>query len=343
MMMKALVKNVMGPGIVLAEKPRPTVKSKEVLVKVEKTAICGTDMHIYHWDEWAAKTIPVPMTIGHEFYGRICALGQDVSEYQIGQRVSGEGHLVCGQCPFCRTGRAHLCPYTKGIGVNCEGAFAEYLAIPASNIIPLPDDLSDECAAILDPFGNATHTALSFNLVGEDVLITGAGPIGMMAVGVARHAGARRIVITDVNPYRLALAKKMGADIALDVSKANLADAMKALDINYGFSVGMEMSGNPSAFSDMIHHLQHGAGLALLGIPTKNTAVDWHQIIFKCIHIQGIYGRKMYDTWYKMMSMLQSGLNLQPMITHQFSYAHYQDAFECMASGQSGKVLIDWT
>lgn len=341
--MKALVKELAEPGISLVEKPLPIIGPRDVLVKIEKTAICGTDMHIYHWDEWAAKTVPVPMTIGHEFYGRIHALGQNVSEYQIGQRVSGEGHLVCGQCSFCRTGRAHLCPYTKGIGVNCEGAFAEYLAMPASNIIALPDDLSDEYAAILDPFGNATHTALSFNLVGEDVLITGAGPIGMMAVAVARHAGARRIVITDVNPHRLQLAKAMGADIALDISKENLKDAMQTLDIIHGFSVGMEMSGNPKAFSDMIHHLQHGAGLALLGIPPQNTPVDWHQIIFKCIRIQGIYGRKMYDTWYKMMAMLQSGLNLKPMITHQFSYTNYQDAFECMASGQSGKVLIDWT
>jgi threonine 3-dehydrogenase len=341
--MKALVKELAGPGIQLVEKPMPSIGPQDVLVKIEKTAICGTDMHIYHWDEWAAKTIPVPMTIGHEFYGRICELGQDVTQYQIGQRVSGEGHLVCGQCPFCRTGRAHLCPFTKGIGVNCEGAFAGYLSIPASNIIAIPDDLSDEYAAILDPFGNATHTALSFNLVGEDVLITGAGPIGMMAVAVARHAGARRIAITDVNPYRLKLAKTMGADIALDISKESLTDAMKALDITYGFSVGMEMSGNPKAFSDMISHLQHGAGLALLGIPPQNAPVDWHQVIFKCIRIQGIYGRKMYDTWYKMMSMLQSGLNLKPMITHQFSYTNYQDAFECMASGQSGKVLIDWT
>ncbi|NDH08027.1 MAG: L-threonine 3-dehydrogenase [Gammaproteobacteria bacterium] len=341
--MKALVKQFAGPGITMVDKPIPIVGPKDVLVKIEKTAICGTDMHIYHWDEWAAKTIPVPMTIGHEFYGKIFALGQDVSEFQIGQRVSGEGHVVCGQCLFCRTGRAHLCPDTKGIGVNIDGAFAEYLLLPASNVISLPDALSDEVSAILDPFGNATHTALSFNLVGEDVLITGAGPIGMMAVAVARHAGARRIVITDVNPYRLELAKTMGADIALNIATSKLTDAMKTLDINYGFSFGMEMSGNPQAFSDMIHHLQAGAGLALLGIPPQHAPVDWHQIIFKCIRIQGIYGRKMYDTWYKMMAMLQSGLNLKPIITHQFSYANYQDAFECMASGQSGKVLIDWT
>jgi len=341
--MKALVKKSAGPGLTMMDKPIPSIGPKDVLVKIEKTAICGTDMHIYHWDEWAAKTIPVPMTIGHEFYGRIVAFGQDVTGFELGQRVTGEGHLVCGQCRFCRTGRAHLCPDTKGIGVHVDGAFAEYLLLPASNIIPLPDEISDTLSAILDPLGNATHTALSFNLVGEDVLISGAGPIGIMAVAVARHAGARRIVITDMNPYRLNLAKTMGADMALDISQSNLCDAMKTLNISDGFSLGMEMSGNPQAFSDMIHHLQHGAGLALLGIPPQHVPVDWHQVIFKCLRIQGIYGRKMYDTWYKMMAMLQSGLNLQPMITHQFSYADYQYAFDCMASGQSGKVLIDWT
>ena len=341
--MKALVKKSAGPGLTMMDKPIPSLGPKDVLVKIEKTAICGTDMHIYHWDEWAAKTIPVPMTIGHEFYGRIVALGQDVAGFEIGQRVTGEGHLVCGQCRFCRTGRAHLCPDTKGIGVHVDGAFAEYLLLPASNIIPLPDEISDTLSAILDPLGNATHTALSFNLVGEDVLISGAGPIGIMAVAVARHAGARRIVITDINPYRLNLAKTMGADMALDISQSNLCDAMNILNISDGFSRGMEMSGNPQAFSDMIHHLQHGAGLALLGIPPQHVPVDWHQVIFKCLRIQGIYGRKMFDTWYKMMAMLQSGLNLQPMITHQFSYADYQHAFDCMASGLSGKVLIDWT
>ena len=341
--MKALVKKSAGPGLTMMDKPIPSLGPKDVLVKIEKTAICGTDMHIYHWDEWAAKTIPVPMTIGHEFYGRIVALGQAVTGLELGQRVTGEGHLVCGQCRFCRTGRAHLCPDTKGIGVHVDGAFAEYLLLPASNIIPLPDEISDTLSAILDPLGNATHTALCFNLVGEDVLISGAGPIGIMAVAVARHAGARRIVITDMNPYRLNLAKTMGADMALDISQSNLCDAMNILNISDGFSLGMEMSGNPQAFSDMIHHLQHGAGLALLGIPPKHVPVDWHQVIFKCLRIQGIYGRKMFDTWYKMMAMLQSGLNLQPMITHQFSYADYQHAFDCMASGQSGKVLIDWT
>jgi threonine 3-dehydrogenase len=340
--MKALVKLLPEKGIWLQDVEKPTVGKNDVLIEVEKTAICGTDMHIYHWDEWAQLTIPVPMTIGHEFYGKIVALGDEVKNYKIGQRVSGEGHLVCGICKFCRTGQAHLCPKTVGVGVNRMGAFAKYLSIPQENVIILPDDIPDEYAAILDPFGNATHTALSFDLLGEDVLITGAGPIGLMAVAITKFAGARRVVITDVNAYRLELAKKMGADATVLLPNQQLNDVMQDLGIKDGFGVGLEMSGHPSALTQMINALQHGGGIALLGIPPKQTAIDWHQVIFKCLRIQGIYGRKMYSTWYKMMAMLQSGLDLSPIITHEYAVADYQEAFEMMSSGQSGKILLDW-
>ncbi|HBB52883.1 MAG TPA: L-threonine 3-dehydrogenase [Legionellales bacterium] len=340
--MKALVKLLPEKGIWLQDVEKPIVGKNDVLIEVEKTAICGTDMHIYHWDEWAQLTIPVPMTIGHEFYGRIVALGDEVKNYKIGQRVSGEGHLVCGVCKFCRTGQAHLCPKTVGVGVNRMGAFAKYLSIPQENVIILPDDIPDEYAAILDPLGNATHTALSFDLLGEDVLITGAGPIGLMAVAIAKIAGARRVVITDINAYRLELAKKMGADATVLLPKQQLTDVMKDLGIEHGFGVGLEMSGHPSALTQIINALQHGGGMALLGIPPKQTAIDWHQVIFKCLRIQGIYGRKMYSTWYKMMAMLQSGLDLSPIITHEYAVADYQEAFEMMSSGHSGKILLDW-
>jgi threonine 3-dehydrogenase len=340
--MKALVKLLPEKGIWLQDVEEPTVGKNDVLIEIEKTAICGTDMHIYHWDEWAQSTIPVPMTIGHEFYGRIVAAGDGLKNMSIGQRVSGEGHLVCGVCQFCRTGQAHLCPQTVGVGVNRTGAFAKYLSIPQENVIMLPDDISDEYAAILDPFGNATHAALSFDLLGEDVLITGAGPIGLMAVAIAKHAGARRVVITDINSYRLDLAKKMGADAGVLMPEQQLTDVMQALGIKGGFGVGLEMSGHPSALTQMIHSLQHGGGIALLGIPPKQTAIDWHQVIFKCLRIQGIYGRKMYSTWYKMLAMLQSGLDLSPIITHEFAVADYQTAFETLSSGLSGKVLLDW-
>lgn len=339
--MKALVKAKPEPGIWLQDVEKPRCKPGYVLIKIEKTAICGTDMHIFNWDEWAQKTIPIPMVVGHEFYGKIVELGDNVSNLKIGQRVSGEGHLVCGSCRFCRTGNAHLCPKTEGVGVNRSGAFGDYLTIPAENVIVLPDDLKDEHAAILDPFGNATHCVLTYDVLGEDVLITGAGPIGMMAVAIAKHCGARRVVITDVNPYRLNLAKKMGADAAVDIRHERLADVMHDLNIE-GFAVGLEMSGHPKGFNDLINFMQHGGGIALLGIPPNETLIEWHQVIFKCLRIQGIYGRKMYSTWYKMLAMLQSGLNLDPIITHHFSIHDYAKGFTTMNSGQSGKVILDW-
>jgi threonine 3-dehydrogenase len=339
--MKALVKAYAEPGIWLQDLESPSCGPDQVLIRIEKTAICGTDMHIYHWDAWAQNTIPVPMIVGHEFYGRIVELGSSVQGLSIGQRVSGEGHLVCGHCRFCRVGDGHLCPYTQGIGVNRSGAFAEYLAIPATNVVVLPDDLSDDYAAILDPLGNATHCVLTYDVVGEDVLITGAGPIGIMAVALAKHAGARKVVITDVNPYRLNLAKALGADAAVNVKDERLLDVMTDLGIP-GFAVGLEMSGHPDAFNDLIANLQHGGGLALLGIPPQNTLIEWHQVIFKCLRIQGIYGRKMYSTWFKMLSMLQSGLNLDKVITHHFDIHDYAQGFKQMESGQSGKVILNW-
>lgn len=339
--MKALVKAYAQAGIWLQEQTIPQCAPNQVLIKIEKTAICGTDMHIYHWDEWAQKTIPVPMIVGHEFYGRIVELGAFVTGLHIGQRVSGEGHLVCGQCRFCRVGDAHLCPYTQGIGVNRPGAFAEYLALPAANVVALPDDLPDDYAAILDPLGNATHCVLTYDVVGEDVLITGAGPIGMMAVALAKHAGARKVVITDVNPYRLELAQSLGADAAVNIKHDNLADVMVNLGIP-GFAVGLEMSGHPDAFNTLVSHLQHGGGIALLGIPPQNTLIEWHQVIFKCLRIQGIYGRKMYSTWFKMLSMLQSGLDLKKVITHHFPIDDFAAGFQQMESGQSGKVILNW-
>jgi len=339
--MKALVKAYAEQGIWLQAQDVPTCAPDQVLIQIEKTAICGTDMHIYHWDAWAQKTIPVPMIVGHEFYGRIVEVGALVSGFHIGQRVSGEGHLVCGRCRFCRVGDAHLCPYTQGIGVNRPGAFAEYLALAASNVIALPDDLPDDYAAILDPLGNATHCILTYDLVGEDVLITGAGPIGMMAVALAKHAGARKVVITDVNPYRLALAKSLGADAAVNIQQENLVDVMANLGIP-GFAVGLEMSGHPDAFNTLVTHLQHGGGIALLGIPPQNTLIEWHQVIFKCLRIQGIYGRKMYSTWFKMLAMLQSGLNLDKVITHHFPLQDFALGFQQMESGKSGKVILNW-
>ena len=340
--MKALVKGLPEKGIWLEEVDTPECVDDHVIIKIEKTAICGTDMHIYHWDEWAQKTIPVPMVVGHEFYGKIVQLGRSVSGLTIGQRVSGEGHLVCGICRFCRTGQAHLCPETKGVGVNRSGAFAQFLSIPACNVVALPDDLKDDYAAILDPLGNATHCVLTYDVLGEDVLITGAGPIGMMAVAVARHCGARRIVITDVNPYRLELALQMGADRAVNVAHEDLYSVMASLGID-GFSVGLEMSGQPKAFNQLIQAMGHGSGIALLGIPPNHTSIEWHQVIFKCLRIQGIYGRKMYSTWYKMMAMLQSGLNLDPIITHHFDVKDYLLGFQTMDSGESGKVILDWS
>jgi threonine 3-dehydrogenase len=340
--MRALVKAKAERGIWLQELDKPTIGHNDVLIKVRRTAICGTDIHIYQWDDWASRTIPVPLAVGHEFSGEIVECGVEVNGYSVGDRVSAEGHVTCGFCRNCRAGRRHLCMNTVGVGVNRAGAFADYISVPAFNIFKLPDSISDELASILDPLGNATHTALSFDLVGEDVLITGAGPIGIMAVAIARYAGARHIVITDVNDYRLDLAKKMGASVALNVTSNSIDQTMQDLGMEEGFDVGMEMSGNPTAFRDMLRTMHHGGKVALLGIPPDQTAIDWTQVIFKGLEIKGIYGREMFETWYKMSSMLQSGLNIQPIITHRFPLADYQDAFDLMESGQSGKIVLNW-
>jgi threonine 3-dehydrogenase len=340
--MKALVKDKAGPGLTLTDVPKPEVGHNDVLIRIRKTAICGTDIHIWKWDEWAAKTIPVGMHVGHEYVGEIVAMGQEVRGFEIGDRVSGEGHVTCGHCRNCRAGRRHLCRNTVGVGVNRPGAFAEYLSLPAVNAFKIPDNIADDLAAIFDPYGNATHTALSFNLVGEDVLITGAGPIGIMAVAIAKHVGARHVVVTDVNDYRLELARKMGASRAVNVAREKLADVMQGLGMVEGFDVGLEMSGVPAAFANMLDVMNHGGKVALLGIPPANTAIDWNNVIFKGLEIKGIYGREMFETWYKMVAMLQSGLDLSPILTHHFPLAHYVEGFETMLSGQSGKVILDW-
>jgi threonine 3-dehydrogenase len=340
--MKALAKLERAPGLTLTRVKKPEVGHNDVMIRITKTAICGTDIHIWKWDEWAQKTIPVPMHVGHEYVGEIVELGQEVRGFAIGDRVSGEGHITCGFCRNCRAGRRHLCRNTVGVGVNREGAFAEFLVIPAFNAFKIPDEIPDEIAAIFDPFGNATHTALSFNLVGEDVLITGAGPIGCMAAAIARHVGARHVVVTDVNDYRLDLARRMGATRAVNVTRTKLRDVMAELRMTEGFDVGLEMSGVPSAFSDMLACMNHGGKIALLGIPPSHMAIDWNQVIFKGLEIKGIYGREMFETWYKMVAMLQSGLDLSPMITHRFSVDDYERAFATMLSGQSGKVVLDW-
>ena len=341
--MRALVKAKPERGIWLEKTQKPKVGHNDVLIKVHRTAICGTDIHIYQWDDWAQKTIPVPMAVGHEFSGEIVETGIEVKGYDVGDRVSAEGHVTCGVCRNCRAGRRHLCRSAVGIGVNRPGAFAEFIAVPAFNLFKLPDVITDDMAAILDPFGNATHTALSFDLVGEDVLITGAGPIGIMAVAIARYAGARHIVITDVNDYRLGLAKKMGASVAFNVTTGTLDGVIKDLGMTEGFDVGMEMSGNPEAFRDLIRTMHHGGSVALLGIPPGEMAIDWNEVIFKGLTMKGIYGREMFETWYNMSSMLQSGLNIDPIITHRFPIDEYQEAFDLMESGQSGKIILDWT
>ena len=340
--MKALVKAKAERGIWLEDIAKPAIGHNDVLIKVRRTAICGTDIHIYQWDDWASKTIPVPLAVGHEFSGKVVDCGSEVRGFEIGDRVSGEGHITCGVCRNCRAGRRHLCINTVGVGVNRAGAFAEYLSIPAFNVFKLPDVISDDLASILDPLGNATHTALSFDLVGEDVLITGAGPIGVMAVAIARYAGARHIVITDVNDYRLDLAIKAGASVALNVTRGSIDDTMKDLGMEEGFDVGMEMSGNPSAFRDLLRTMHHGGNVALLGIPPGEMAIDWNDIIFKGLNLKGVYGREMFETWYKMASMLQSGLNVDSIITHRFSVDDFQPAFDLMESGQSGKVILSW-
>jgi threonine 3-dehydrogenase len=340
--MKALVKKERRPGIWLDEIAEPKIGPNDVLIKIAKTAICGTDMHIYKWDSWAQKTIPVPMAVGHEYYGHIVEIGSEVAGFKVGDRVSGEGHITCGYCRNCRAGRRHLCRNSVGVGVNRQGAFAEYLAIPAGNAFKLSPAISDDVASILDPFGNATHTALAFNMVGEDVLITGAGPIGIMAVAIARFVGARHVVITDVNDYRLQLARKMGASRAVNIGRESLDQTMKALDMQEGFDVGLEMSGNAAALRELLRTMHHGGSVAILGIPPEDTAIDWNQVIFKGLTIKGIYGREMFETWYKMSSLLQSGLSLAPIITHHFGIEDYIKGFETMGSGQSGKVILDW-
>ena len=340
--MKALVKAEAAPGLVMQEVREPEVGHNDVLIRIRKTAICGTDIHIWKWDDWAQKTIPIGMHVGHEYVGEIVEMGQEVRGFAIGDRVSGEGHITCGYCRNCRAGRRHLCRNTFGVGVNRAGAFAEFLSIPAFNAFKIPENISDDLAAIFDPFGNATHTALAFTLVGEDVLITGAGPIGIMATAIAKHVGARFVVVTDVNDYRLGLADRMGATRTVNVARQSLKEVMTELGMVEGFDVGLEMSGVPSAFVAMLEHMNHGGKVALLGIPPANTAIDWNQVIFKGLEIKGIYGREMFETWYKMVAMLQSGLDLSPILTHHFPVAKFVDGFQAMLSGQSGKVILEW-
>ena len=340
--MKALVKKQGERGLWLEEVPEPEVGINDVLIRIDRTGICGTDLHIYNWAEWARKTIPVPMVVGHEFVGEIVRVGSNVKDFFPGQVVSGEGHVVCGHCRNCLAGRRHLCADTKGIGVNRPGAFAEYLALPMTNVWVHSEGMDRDVAAIFDPFGNAVHTALSFPVLGEDVLITGAGPIGIMAAAVARHAGARYVVITDVNEYRLELARKIGVTLAINPQKTTLQEVQKKLGMHEGFDVGLEMSGNPNAFRDMLSNMSHGAKIAMLGIPEKEMAIDWNTVIFSMLTIKGIYGREMYETWYKMTVMLQSGLKIDPVITHRFPYQEFQKGFDVMLSGQSGKVILNW-
>ena len=340
--MKALVKAKAEPGIWLQDVPEPTVGHNDVLIKVHRSAICGTDMHIFNWDAWAQKTVPVPMAVGHEYSGEIVDMGVEVRGLARGDRVSGEGHITCGHCRNCRAGRRHLCRNTQGVGVNRAGSFAEYLTLPASNVFKLPAAIDDDVASFLDAFGNATHTALAFNVVGEDVLITGAGPIGIMAVAIAKHCGARHVVITDVNDYRLDLARKMGASRALNISRDSLDAAMKELNMEEGFDVGFEMSGNPAALREMLRTMNNGGSISLLGIPPGDTAIDWNQVIFKGLVIKGIYGREMFETWYKMIAMLQSGLDVRKVITHRMKAADFAQGFALMKQGSCGKVVLDW-
>lgn len=341
-MMNALVKAKAARGLTLQQVPMPVVGHRDVLIKIRQTAICGTDLHIYQWDNWAQKTIPVPMVVGHEFVGEIVALGEDVTGWSVGDRVSGEGHLTCGTCRNCRAGRRHLCRHTVGVGVNRPGCFAEYLAIPAENVYRLPDSIPDRVAAMLDPLGNAVHTALSFDLVGEDVLVIGAGPIGMMACAIAKKVGARHVVITDVNPDRLALAKKLGATRTVNVQTESLRDVMQELGMTEGFDVGLEMSGNPQGIQTLFECMNHGGKVALLGLPSHPVPVDFDALIFKGLLVKGIYGREMFETWYKMISLLTSGLDVEAVITHEFPYQEYETAFELMCAGKTGKVILHW-
>ncbi len=339
--MRALVKAKPEPGLQLMAVDVPQPGLDEVLIRVTTTAICGTDLHIYEWDDWAARTIPVPMAVGHEYCGIVEAVGAAVREVKVGERVSGEGHIVCGICRNCRAGRRHLCRDTQGVGVNRPGAFADYVVIPARNVCPLPDDIADELGAILDPLGNAVHTALSFNVVGEDVLITGAGPIGLMAAAVVRHAGARHIVVTDINEARLRLAKTLGATRGVNPATRNLRDVMQELGMREGFDVGLEMSGSASAIHDMIAAMNHGGKMALLGIPSGDIAVDWNEIIFKGLIVKGIYGREMFETWYKALAMLQTGLDISAVISHRIPFDAYQQGFEALLKGEASKIVMD--
>lgn len=340
--MQALVKSRAEPGLWLADVPEPHVGINDVLIQVDRTGICGTDLHIYNWDAWAQKTIPVPLVVGHEFVGEIVRVGSNVSDFQPGMVVSGEGHVVCGRCRNCLAGRRQLCADTKGIGVNRPGAFAEYIALPMTNVWHHAPSIDRDVASIFDPFGNAVHTALSFPVLGEDVLITGAGPIGLMAIAVVRHAGCRYVVVTDVNPYRLELARKMGATLALDARHQRIREAQQQLGMAEGFDVGLEMSGNPAAFREMLANMCHGGRIAMLGIPTADMAIDWQSVVFNMLTIKGIYGREMYETWYKMTVMIQGGLNIAPVITHRLHYTEFEHGFEVMNTGQSAKVVLSW-
>ena len=341
-LMNALVKRKREEGLWLERVPIPCIDHNEVLIKIDRTGICGTDLHIYNWDSWAQKTIPVPMVVGHEFVGVIVEIGKHVSDFKVGDIVSGEGHVVCGHCRNCMAGRRHLCAETKGIGVNRPGAFAEYLALPQTNVWLHAHGLGRDAKSIFDPLGNAVHTALSFDVLGEDVLITGAGPIGCMACAVARYAGARYIVVTDINAYRLDIAKKMGATLVIDPRDRSLEGVREELGMKEGFDVGLEMSGNPEAFRDMLANMCHGGKIAMLGIPAKDIAIDWNQVVFNMITIKGIYGREMYETWYKMTVMIQGGLDITPVITHRFDYTNFEKGFKVMQSGQCGKVILYW-
>ncbi|MFN2289282.1 MAG: L-threonine 3-dehydrogenase [Chromatocurvus sp.] len=340
--MQALVKSDATPGLTLSNVPEPRPGINDVLIKVRRTAICGTDMHIFNWDDWAQKTIPVPMTVGHEFVGEIVEVGSNVIDFKPGQIVSGEGHVVCGRCRNCMAGRRHLCAHTSGIGVNRPGAFAEYMVLPMSNVWEHAPGIDLDVAALFDPFGNAVHTALQYDLLGEDVLITGAGPIGAMAAAVCRHAGARHVVITDIIDARLALAKRLGATHTINVSRDSIGDLQAQLGMREGFDVGLEMSGNPQAFNDLVNNMCHGGKIAMLGIPEKNMAIDWSLVIFNMLTIKGIYGREMYETWYKMSVMIESGLDIAPVITHRMDYRDFEKGFEVMNSGEASKVILNW-
>ena len=340
--MKALVKKQSGEGLWLEDVPLPGVAANDVLIKVGRTGICGTDLHIYKWDDWASKTVLVPLVVGHEFVGEIVEVGEDVRDFRVGELVSGEGHVVCGHCRNCMAGRRHLCNDTAGIGVTRPGAFAEYIALPQTNVWVHKPGIDLDVASIFDPFGNATHSTLSFPVLGEDVLVTGAGPIGIMSAAIARHAGARHVVITDVNEYRLDLAKRMGVTRTVNVAKEKLADVQKELGMDEGFDVGLEMSGNPDAFNDMLANMCHGGKIAMLGIPEKEMAIDWNTVVFNMLTIKGIYGREMYETWYKMTVMLEGGLDIAPVITHRFKSADFQQGFKTALSGESGKVILEW-